>query len=175
MTEAAIRKTLTPYLSDGETLVWVGEPKKWLVFAAKDLPALFGGLLLLGLLFYGAKEMLSSAAMSFFYLWFLPVAATVLYAALGRFVLAALRRTHTIYGLTEQRILIQSGVLAKSLQTFYLPHFANLSVIEQADGRGTITFLPDQPATTDTNKLHSLEWIENVSSVYEKMIELQKK
>jgi hypothetical protein len=75
-----------------------------------------------------------------FPLFGLPFVAIGLYMIAGRFFADAMARARTIYAVTDQRVLILSGVLSRSRRSLELLGLSEINSREKADGSGTITF-----------------------------------
>jgi hypothetical protein len=63
-----------------------------------------------------------------------------LHIIFGRFLVDAKQRANTFYGVTNQRIIIVSGLLNKKIKSLNLRTLSDVSVDERATGRGTISF-----------------------------------
>jgi len=86
--------------------------------------------------------------------------------------------------LTEERILIKSGISSKSIQSINIKALSNIELIEKADGTGTISLGPNNTAMGSANGMDrrprinaspQLEMIANAKKVYRQIIELQNK
>ncbi len=105
----------------------------------------------------------------------------------GRFIIDAKQRENTYYGLTEDRILIKSGVYKKTFQSLAIKTLSDLEYSEKIDGSGTITIGPKNPMMwgndlwgngmnwwPGTKVIPSLDSIPDVKKVYKKIIEIQR-
>ena len=72
-----------------------------------------------------------------------------IYTLIGRFFIDRLYRSRLIYGVTDRRAIIVSGVLRSSVQSIDLSSLTGLRLEERGDGTGTISF-GDQ-STNDTH------------------------
>jgi len=68
-----------------------------------------------------------------------------IYTLIGRFFIDRLYRSRLIYGVTDRRAIIVSGVRRRSVQSIYLSSLSALTLEERRDGSGTIYF-GDQPS-----------------------------
>jgi hypothetical protein len=68
-----------------------------------------------------------------------------IYMIIGRFFIDAWQRNKTYYGLTNQRIIIISGLLSKNVKSLNLRTLTDLSLKETRGGKGTITFGATNP------------------------------
>jgi hypothetical protein len=75
-----------------------------------------------------------------FPLFGLPFVAIGLHLIVGRFFADARARARTIYGVTNQRILILGGARGAQTRSVELSAIPELSLVEHKDGTGTITF-----------------------------------
>ena len=68
-----------------------------------------------------------------------------IYLLVGRFCADRLYRSRLIYGITDRRAIIISGLRRRSVQSIYLSSLSTLTLEERRDGSGTIYF-GDQPS-----------------------------
>src|SRR5262245_20169707 len=127
--EQVVSKELAP----GERLVWAGRPRRGFRLTALDAFLIPFSLAWCGFVVYFERAALrsGSAAMVIFGL---PFVAVGLFLLVGRFVLDALRRAKTFYGVTNQRALIVSGMFGKCVQSFGARTLGQLSFSERKDG-----------------------------------------
>ncbi len=78
-------------------------------------------------------------------LWGIPFVLIGLYIVFGRFIVDALTRRKTFYGITNQRIVIISGLFSQEIKSLNLRTLTDVSLSERGDGSGTITFGPVYP------------------------------
>lgn len=121
-----------------EEILWMDRPVIWKLFTTYDLflipfslfwcaitlPLLFSGLLhgnLIGIL--------------------LPHGWIGLYMLFGRFIFKVIRKQHTFYAVTNQRVLILSTLFGRRLQAFSLGRLPASEKVVGRRGIGTITFL----------------------------------
>ncbi len=74
-----------------------------------------------------------------FPLFGIPFVVIGLYFMIGRFFVDAKTRAHTIYGLTDKRAIIVSGIWSREVKSLPLRNLSDLTVTEKADGSGTIS------------------------------------
>jgi hypothetical protein len=72
---------------------------------------------------------------------------TGIYFLAGRYLTDWLYRSRLIYGFTDRRAIIASGVFRRSVQSIDLSSLSGLKLEEHGDGSGTITF-GDQPLSS---------------------------
>ena len=63
-----------------------------------------------------------------------------IYLLIGRFFADRLYRSRLIYGITDRRAIIISGLRRRSVQSIYLSSLSALTLEERRDGSGTIYF-----------------------------------
>lgn len=126
--------------------------------------------------------MIATNAPFFFKLWGVPFVLIGLYMTVGRFFLDAKKRANTIYAITPDRIIIKSGIFTKEIKSLNIRTLSDITFNEKSDNSGTITLGAsdfknsmmqgmDWPGVKQPPRL---EFIEDVKSVYDKIIELQR-
>jgi hypothetical protein len=138
-------KVLAKELGDRETLLWCGRPRQGVFLRRADIYLIPFSLLWGGFAIFWEYTVLTSKAPVFFGLWGVPFVLVGLYLIFGRFVGDARQRARTYYGLTDQRILILSGLFGRTVKSLNLRTLADVSLSERPDGSGTITFGPLPP------------------------------
>lgn len=63
-----------------------------------------------------------------------------LYLLFGRFLVDAAIRRRTFYGLTNERLIIVSGLFSQSVRSHMLCSMPEIGLTEHSDGTGTIDF-----------------------------------
>jgi len=121
-----------------ERLLWSGQPKRGLMLRASDGFLIPFSLLWCGFAIFWEWQVLRGGAPGFFALWGIPFVLIGLYLVIGRFFVDALQRARTCYGLTNERILIISGVFSRSTRSLDLESLPELSLSEGRHGGGTI-------------------------------------
>jgi len=143
---ADLQQELRSHLEPGERLLWQGYPRQGFLLRAQDaflvpFSLLWGGFAI----FWEYSAVTSPRAPFFFLLWGIPFVCVGLYMIGGRFLWDARDRARTIYAVTNQRVLIVSGVGRRNARSLELSTLSETSLSETADGRGTITFGPANP------------------------------
>ncbi len=174
-------------LSKDETLIWVGQPKQGILFRSSDvflIPfslfwggfAIFWEVGVISIPHAGNKAPIPVGII--FPLFGIPFVIIGLYLIFGRFIADAKRRTGTYYGLTDQRIIIVSGIFSRKVKSMNLRTLTDISLDEKTNGTGTITFGPTNPMAQwnrgfawpgMTEMTPSFEVIQNAKEVYEKI------
>jgi hypothetical protein len=128
-------------LAATERLLWAGQPRQGIVLRPSDtFILLWGGFAI----FWEATAILGGAPW-FFALWGIPFVLVGLYLIVGRFLWDARRRSRTLYGLSDQRVIILSGGSSRKITSLNLRTLSDISLTEKSDGTGTITFGPTHP------------------------------
>jgi hypothetical protein len=181
MLDLDIENELKPNLTADEKLIWVGRPKTGILLRKSDAFTIPFSLLWAGFAFFWESSVLISGAPFFFKLWGIPFVLVGLYMVIGRFFIDAKKRANTVYGLTKERIIIKSGVFNKEIKSINLRTISDITFSQKADNSGTINLGPtdsrygmmqgmDWPGVKTAN---SLDMIEDVQNVYDKIIQLQ--
>jgi PH (Pleckstrin Homology) domain-containing protein len=177
-----IENELTPALGQGEKLLWAGKPKTGVVFRNSDFFLIPFSLLWGGFAFFWEFTVLGSGGPTFFSLFGLPFVVVGLYITIGRFFIDAYKRAHTLYGITEERVIIKSGILSSSITSVNIKALQGLTFSQKADGSGTIVLGNidsryammqgmDWPSVKQPPKL---DLIEDVKAVYDQIVGLQR-
>lgn len=172
-------------LNNNETLVWLGQPKKGIVFTAKDIFLIPFSLIWCGFAIFWVYLALTMGAPFYFAMFGIPFVIVGLIFVFGRFIIDAKQRAHTFYGLTNERIIIKSGIYKKSVKSINIINISDIEYTEKSDGSGTIYFGPKIPMMMQRNKKtwdagitntssNSLSLIPEVKNVYNKIIDMQK-
>lgn len=112
----------------------------------------------------------------FFIIWGIPFVAIGLYIVFGRFLVDARVRARTVYGVSNERILIVGGLFSRQTRSLPLRTLSDISLTERADGSGTITFgsqprwpgrLPSGWPTAGQTSAPAFEMIERAREVHE--------
>ena len=137
---------LSPELGSGERLLWSGRPRGGLRLRPQDVVLIPFSLLWGGFAIFWEIMALSTTAKApapfrfLFPLFGLPFVMIGLYMIVGRFFFEARARARTIYGVTNQRILIVGGARGAQTRSLELSAIPELSLVQHKDGTGTITF-----------------------------------
>jgi len=129
-------------LLDGEEILWMGQPDKWRFFISQDwftIPfSLFWCAIIIPLFW-------SEIARGNVIVFFIPHVWIGFYMLFGRYIFKFLRKTHTYYAVTNQRILILGRLFGRSLQAFSLFQAPTLSKYVGWGSVGTIVFESPEP------------------------------
>lgn len=128
-------------ISPGEKVLWSGAPPRGLILRGADLflvpfSFLWAGGALFAMFSSTRQVRVNSAPMPFFLLF----AAVAVYITVGRFIVDIWGRARTAYALTDQRVIIASGLLSQTVKSLSLRTLTDVTLNERANGTGTITF-----------------------------------
>jgi hypothetical protein len=89
---------------------------------------------------YWEAAVITTNAPIFFVLWGIPFVLMGLYLIAGRFALDAHIRSHTTYAVTQERILIISGIYRRQIKSLNLHSLPELTLITGSTDAGSISF-----------------------------------
>ena len=135
-------------LDQGERLLWSGQPRGGVRLRGQDVflipfSLMWGGFAIFWE--FGVLKNISkihNAMGIIFPLWGVPFVMVGLYLIFGRFIVDARSRSKTLYGVTNERIIIVSGIFTRQTKSLPLRALTDISITEKADGSGTISFGP---------------------------------
>lgn len=133
-----VQQHLTPV----EKLLWSGQPPSGMLFGPIDVfmvPfSITWALLSIAL----EARVLSSSGIAATLLLGVPLTLIGFYLMFGRFIVDAKRRNNTFYGITNERVIVVSGLVNQSVKAMDVRTLTNVSITETANGWGTVTFGP---------------------------------
>jgi hypothetical protein len=157
-------------LDAGESLLWSGQPRKGIVFRGSDIFMIPFSLMWGGFAIFFAASVLfhvrdGGGGPGFVGLLFaIPFVLIGLYMMFGRFIVEAIQRDHTCYGVTDHRVIIVTGLVdpqpapdvalvtalvatlsPRKVKSLDLRTMSDVSMTERSGGSGTITFGPQNP------------------------------
>ena len=178
---------LSSRLQADEKLLWSGRPLGGFRFQSADLLLVPFSLMWGGFAIFWEWSVVSHVGADrgpplFFALWGIPFVLVGLYLIVGRFFVDARRRESTIYGLTNRRALIISGIFGRYERSAMLAATPEIGIKETAARRGTITFgtvpfafLADSGWPGTASRLPPrFEEIEDARTVYNLVVETQR-
>jgi hypothetical protein len=127
-------------LRSDEKLLWTGQPAQGLRLRGSDSFLIPFSLLWAGFAFFWEWSVLQQDAPGFFALWGVPFVLVGVYIVLGRFFIDSALRARTYYALTNQRVVILSGLWTRELKSLWLRTLPELSLREGPGPRGTLEF-----------------------------------
>lgn len=180
---SSIDSDLRTYLQGNERLQWSGRPKTGIVFRKEDAYLIPFSLLWCGFAIFWLVGSLQTSESLMFSLFGVPFVLIGLMMVFGRFVVDARSRANTIYGLTNDRIIIKSGIFSKQIKSMNINALMALEYTEKPDGSGTIDLGPKNPRSnmghgmswmSNVETQPQLEFIPNVRQVYNQIVDLRK-
>lgn len=166
-------------LAPNEKLLWSGKPKQGIVLRGTDFFLIPFSLMWGGFAIFWEIIVFKTNAPFFFRLCGIPFVLLGLYLIIGRFFADASQRRKIIYGLTNQRVIIISGLLSRQVKTLNLKTLSDTFLSEKSDGSGTINFGRVNPRYMWINTgwwpglnrlaVPNFDLIKNVKEVYEKI------
>ena len=132
---------ITDVLDRGERVLWSGQPRQGPMLHGTDAFAIPFALLWTSVpLFGGLAALRGPKGNSFALVPILPFVLIGLYLLIGRFFVDAAQRRRTFYAVTNERVLIVSGLFSRNVQSLSLRTLDQVNVSSRASGRGTIMF-----------------------------------
>ena len=132
---------ITATLDRGERVIWSGQPRQGLALRGIDAFGIPFALFWTSVPLIGAMASLTGPKSNpFALLPTIPFILIGLYLLIGRFFVDAAQRRRTFYALTNERILIVSGLLSRDIRSLLLRTLDQVDVSSRASGRGTILF-----------------------------------
>jgi hypothetical protein len=172
-------RAIRPELGPGEKLLWSGQPRGGIRLRPQDAFLVPFSLMWGGFAIFWELSVVRTNAPLFFRLWGIPFVLVGLHLIVGRFVADAYARGRTMYGLTNQRVIILSGLTGRQTKSLPLRTLGDICLIEQSDRSGTIMLGPTIGAygwmagagwpMTARYQVPALEMIDNAKSVYDQL------
>ncbi len=133
-----------------EHVLWQGCPRQGVMLRSSDAVIIPFSLLWGGFAIFWEAMALTQTCRSSGPVWVLPIFGIPfvlfgLYLIVGRFFVDAQQRAKTYYGVTDERIIIISGLFNKGVKSLNIRTLTDISLAEQAGGYGTISFGPVNP------------------------------
>lgn len=175
---------LQHHLDPNEKLIWAGQPKQGIVFRTEDIFLIPFSLMWCGFAIFWFITAVSSGAPFFLAIFGIPFVVLGLMFVFGRFIIDSKQRENTYYGVTEDRIIIKSGVYKTSVKSLNIKTLTNIEYVEQNDGSGSINLGPKNPMMMWGNGMNwwpgikatpSLDLIRDVRKVYKQIVEIQQR
>lgn len=137
-------------LGQGEKLLWSGRPVQGFLLRPRDLVYIPFSLLWGGFAIFWEFMAVRGVWLNprnspgfvdyLFPLWGIPFVAAGLYMIFGRFIYDVYVRRTMVYGVTNARVIILTRLFRRSAKSLSLHSLGDITVKEDADGRGTIIF-----------------------------------
>jgi hypothetical protein len=161
-------------LAPNERLLWAGQPLQGLLLRTADVYLIPFSLLWGGFAIFWVTSVISSGAPFFFMTWGIPFVLAGLYMIVGRFFVDARQRSKAYYGVTTERIIIVSGLFSRKVKSLNLRTLTDVSVDENSDGSGTITFGATNPTSWWHSDLSFQGWGQQSTPSFESISEAKK-
>jgi hypothetical protein len=172
-------------LNPGERLIWTGRPQQGLILRASDWFFIPFSLLWGGFAIFWEYLVITSGAPGFIWLFGIPFILVALYLLFGRFFVDQARRAKTYYAITNERVIILSGLMNQEVKTLIIKNLPEINTTRTGSGSGTITFGPTHPFAwlytgsgfPDMGRYNispAFDSIEDVKTVYQIVKRLQK-
>jgi len=135
-----INEEIKAQLSPSERVLWAGQPRQGVIVRGADAFMIPFSLMWSGFIAFWELSVIKSNAPAFFVLFGIPFVLIGVYLLVGRFFVEAKQRACTFYAVTNERILIVSGILSRKVKSLNLRTLSDLSLSEGKRGDGTISF-----------------------------------
>lgn len=175
-----INSELNHYLETDERLVWTGKPKSGVIFRPLDVFLIPFSLLWCGFAIFWFIT--AAQASILFALFGIPFVIVGLMLVFGRFIIDSRYRKNTLYGLTNKRLIIKTGVFSSNIRSIDFSSMTNMEMVEKPDGSGSITWGINQLLTSAYSGMNwwpglktppSIEMVPDVRVVFNKLRHLQ--
>lgn len=131
-----LRRELAP----AEKVLWFAQPRQGLVLRSADAFLIPFSLLWGGFAIFWEVSVIVVGAPVFFPLFGALFVVIGCYLIVGRFFFEARQRTRTFYAVTNERVIIVSGLLNRTVRSIDLRTLGEMSLSERRDGSGTLVF-----------------------------------
>ena len=125
-------------LEPGEQLLWSGRPGQGVRLRRADAFAIPFSLIWAGFTAVWEIEAIRSGEPLFMRLWGIPFLVLGAYLVVGRFVADARLRRNTVYGVTDRRVILVSGLFSRSTTSHLLRAVPAITLSERRDGEGDV-------------------------------------
>jgi Bacterial PH domain len=138
--QSDVERQLRPELDAGEKLLWTGQPRGGVRLRPADAMLIPFSLMWGGFAIFWELSVLRTGAPLLFRLWGIPFVLVGLYMIIGRFFADARQRAQTYYGITNERVVIVSGLFQRQVKSLPLRSLPEVTLSERGDRSGSITF-----------------------------------
>jgi len=137
-----------------ENLLWAGRPKGGFLLRGSDVFMIPFSIFWCGFAIFwmiGASRALwasegeTTPINYIFPLFGLPFVIVGLYMVFGRFLVDKAQREKTTYGVSNERVIIKSGLFSSTVKSLNLRTLSDITLKERKDGSGMITFGASNP------------------------------
>jgi len=173
-----IPEDIRSQLSAGERVLWSGQPRQGIIVRGADAFMIPFSLMWGGFAVFWEASVISSNAPAFFVLWGVPFVLVGIYLIVGRFFAESRQRARTFYAVTNERVLIVSGLFSRKIKSLNLRTLSDLSLSEGKSNEGTVSFGGGSPLASmfggfsgwpgmEAHLGPRFDVIENAKTVYE--------
>ena len=131
-------------ISGGERLLWFGRPRQGFFFRKSDALLIPFSIIWFGFAIFWNYNVWKGNPDWFFRMFGLPFLFVGFYYVFGRFIVDIFQRKKTFYGVTNERIIIVSGLFNQQTKSIDLKGLSEITFVEKSNGLGTITFGRDE-------------------------------
>ena len=135
-------------LEPRERLLWAGQPTQGVKLRGSDVFMIPFSFLWGGFAVFWEYSVIQNGTPFFFRLFGIPFVLVGLYIMFGRFFIEAKQRKKTFYGLTNERVVITSGLFRKKVKSLNLRTLTDISLSESSNGSGSVSFGNSSPFTS---------------------------
>ena len=184
--EFAPQNEIAQALESGESLIWSGTPRKGLMLRPRDAYMIPFSLLWGGFAIFWETDVLHTSGpnTAFMSVWGIPFVLAGLYLIVGRFFVDAGLRARTLYGLTNRRAIIISGLFSRTIHSLPLRTLTDISLQVRSDRSGTILLGRPLPYSSWSSGMRwpggsqysspAFEMIPNAKAVHDQLLEAQR-
>lgn len=126
-------------LLKNEEILWSGQPENT-IFTTSDIFLIPFSLIWGGFAVFWEISTIIASAPFFFSLFGIPFVIMGFYLIFGRFIFKSIKKKHTYYAITNQRILILSNLRSSNLQAEFIRQIPCINKSVKSNGIGTIKF-----------------------------------
>jgi hypothetical protein len=175
MTDGDVEQVILRELETGERLLWSGRPGQGLRVRRADAFAIPFSLFWAGFAVFWEAGVVSTRAPLFMRLWGIPFLAIGAYMVAGRFITDAWTRRNTVYGVTDRRVIVISGLFTLNTTSHALSALPAVTLTERRNGEGDVVLADTDMSHVATGGMVSrgrsvppaLEFLSDARHVYE--------
>ena len=133
------KEAIAENLELGEALLWAGRPQKGLRLRIQDILLIPFSLMWGGFAIFWEYSVITHPSKNsgsiglFFTLWGIPFVCIGLYLIFGRFFVDAYNRSRTFYGVSNERIIILSGIFSRQIKSLQLRTLSDISLNQRGN------------------------------------------
>jgi hypothetical protein len=146
------------YLETDEVLIWAGQPKKGIVFEIADIFKTIFILAFFAFTYFAIKLLADISLLIAIPIGIIFFSGGIL-LGFRRFIIDAELRKKTFYGLTNKRIIINSNIAHKKIQSVYFNSKPKIEFLPNLDDTSTIDVGIKEPTGSTRG---GFKWMPNV-------------